>query len=282
MDRRADTDDDTMQRPRSFGSALRHWRRVRRFSQLDLAEHAGISSRHLSFLETGRAQPSREMIGVVAAALDLPLDARNALHVAAGFTPPHGDRDLAAGDIAHVRRALDFMLAQQEPFPGLVIDGGWDVRMRNGAAERIFAPFRSAYDMEPALAGNAMHVVFHPRGLRPFLVNWREFAAQMLLILQREAAQGFQRARLLHDTVVRYPGVAALAEMTGAAVPSTPVLTMRLAKGDLRLAFFSTFSSLVMPSDAALQALKIEGFYPADDATAEHARVRAQQRSERP
>src|SRR5882724_10821390 len=162
-----------------FSSLLKHWRNVRRLTQIELAGDANVSARHLCFLETGRAQPSREMVQLLGNALDLPLEERNALHLAAGYAPPFGERDFNALDLEHVQDALEFILRQQEPYPGIVIDGRWDIRMRNEASGRLFRPFWEAYEMEAGLANNAMHVVFHPKGLRQFIVNWDEFAGQM-------------------------------------------------------------------------------------------------------
>src|SRR5947208_15507210 len=114
-----------------FSSLLKHWRNVRRLTQVELAGDANVSARHLCFLETGRSQPSREMVQLLGSALDLPLEERNALHVAAGFVPPYGDKGLEADNLQPVQQALDFMLRQQEPYPGIVVDGRWDVRMRD-------------------------------------------------------------------------------------------------------------------------------------------------------
>src|SRR5258707_11512396 len=130
-----------------FSSLLKHWRNVHRRSQIELAGDADISARHLCFLETGRAQPSREMVQLLGSALDLPLEERNALHVAAGFVPPYGDQGLAADNLQHVRQVLDFILRQQEPYPAIVIDGRWDVRIRNGASGRLFKTFRQPFEM---------------------------------------------------------------------------------------------------------------------------------------
>ena len=255
-----------------FSSLLRHWRNVRRLTQIELAGDANVSARHLCFLETGRAQPSREMVQLLGGALDLPLEERNALHVAAGFVPPYGDRGLAADNLQHVRQAFDFILRQQEPYPGIVIDGHWDVRIRNEASRRLFKAFHESYEMEADITGNAMHVVFHPKGLRQFIVNWNEFAGQMIQILHREVAQGSGIAAQLLDEIMTYPGLSAEWRRPRNPAASSPVMTMQLAKGDFRLAFFSTFTTLAMPADAALQKLKIECFYPADSATAEKAR----------
>src|SRR5882672_8595768 len=138
-----------------FSVLLKHWRNVRRLTQIELAGDANVSARHVCFLETGRAQPSREMVQLLGSALDLPLEERNALHVAAGFVPPYGDQGLAADNLQHVRQALDFILRQQEPYPGIVIDGRWDVRIRNEASGRLFAAFHESYEMDPGLADNA-------------------------------------------------------------------------------------------------------------------------------
>jgi transcriptional regulator with XRE-family HTH domain len=254
-----------------FSSLLKHWRSVRRLTQIELAVDANVSARHLCFLETGRSQPSREMVQLLGSALDLPLEERNALHVAAGFVPPYGDKGLAADNLQPVQQALDFILRQQEPYPAIVVDGRWDVRLRNQASARLMGPFRESYGMEARFADNAMHVVFHPGGLRPFIVNWDEFAGQMIQILHRDVAQGGRAAAQLLDEIMAYPGLPTEWRMPRQASESSPVMTMHLARGDYRLAFFSTFTTLAMPMDAALQQIKIECFFPADDATAAKA-----------
>jgi transcriptional regulator with XRE-family HTH domain len=255
-----------------FSSLLKHWRHLRRLTQIELAVDANVSARHLCFLETGRSQPSREMVQLLGSALDLPLEEHNALHVAAGFVPPYGDKGLAADNLQPVRQALDFILSQQEPYPAIVVDGRWDVRMRNQGSVRLFKPFRDSYEMESRVADNAMHVVFHPNGLRRFMLNWDAFAGQMIQILHRDVAQGSRAAAQLLDEIMAYPGLPAEWRLPRHASASSPVMTMQLAKGDFRLSFISTFTTLAMPMDAALQQIKIECFFPADDATAEAAR----------
>jgi transcriptional regulator with XRE-family HTH domain len=169
---------------------------VRRLTQIDLAVDANVSAKHLCFLETGRSQPSREMVQLLCSALDLPLEERNALHVAAGFVPPYSDKGLAADHLQPVRQALDFILRQQEPYPGIVVDGRWDVRMRNQGSARLLKPFRDSYEMEARVADNAMHVVFHPKGLRQFIVNWDEFAgnSSRFFIATLRKAAGLRRS----------------------------------------------------------------------------------------
>src|SRR6476620_2821759 len=260
-----------------FSSLLKHWRKVRRLTQIELAVDANVSAKHLCFLETGRSQPSREMVQLLCSALDLPLEERNALHVAAGFVPPYSHKGLAADHLQPVRQALDFILRQQEPYPGIDIDLRWDVRMRNQGSARLLKPFRDSYEMEARVADNAMHVAFHPKGLRQFMLNWDEFARQLIQILHRDVAQGSRAASQLLDEIMTYPGLSAEWRLPRHSQASSPVMTMQLAKGDYRLAFFSTFTTLAMPTDAALQQIKIECFFPAADATDGKARQLALQ-----
>ena len=213
------------------------------------------------------------MVQLLGNTLDLPLNEQNALHRAAGYAPPYGERDLAALDLGHVRRALEFILHQQEPYPGIVIDGRWDIRMRNDASRRLFRPFHEAYEIGDTRAENAMHVVFHPKGLRQFIVNWEEFAGSLIQILHREVAQsGNSAAAQLRDEIFTYPGLPSGWKVPHGPSHDSPVLPMRLRKDDLDLAFFSTLTTFAMPRDVALQQLKIECFYPADAKTAEVAR----------
>ena len=255
-----------------FGPLLRHWRTARRMSQLTLANEAGISSRHLSYLETGRAQPSREMVQLLAGALDVPLTDRNAMLLAAGYAPAYRQRKLEAPELEHVRRALDFILRQHEPYPALVMDGGWNTIMSNQAARRIFGLFRNPA-LDPALARNAMHVTCHPDGLRRFIENWEEFAGPLVQTLHREAAGGANAAAArLRDAILAYPGMPPRWKIPDPFAPTAPVLTMRLKRDDLSVAFFSTLTTLLTPRDIMLEQLRIECFYPADRATEATAR----------
>jgi transcriptional regulator with XRE-family HTH domain len=262
--------------PNHFSHLLRHWRRIRRLSQMELALRGNVSARHVSFLESGRSNPSRQMVQLLCSVLDLSLEERNNLHVAAGFVPPYRDERPVIDRAPHVRRALDFILKQQEPYPAIVINGHWDVQMRNDSMMRLFEPFRDAYAMEEPICNNAMHSVFHPKGLRPFIVNWEEFAGEMLHSLYREISSGSRVSAQLLDEIMVYPDVCSLSCAGGPTV-SSPVMSMHLAKGDYRVKFFSTFTTFAMPADAALQQLKIECFYPADDETAHRARATVQQ-----
>jgi transcriptional regulator with XRE-family HTH domain len=240
-------------------------------SQLALAVEAEISSRHVSFLETGRTRPSRDMIQRLGAALDLPLIEQNALLLAAGYAPAYGERELGAPELAHVRRALSFILRQQEPYPAIVVDRGWNVVMRNDASKRIFGHFRSAMPPGPEIIDNALHATFHPDGLRQFIVNWEELAGPLIHTVHREAATSEAAARL-RDALLAYPGVPARWKVPDPRAAASPVLSMRLQRGDLSLAFFSTITTLATPQDVTLQQLRIECFHPADTATEDTAR----------
>jgi transcriptional regulator with XRE-family HTH domain len=249
-----------------FGRMLRGWRTTRRLSQLALATDAGISTRHLSFLETGRAQPSREMVELLAGMLDVPFGERNALLVAAGYAPAYGERPLGAPELEPVRRALEFILRQQEPFPAIVVDVDWNVVMKNGAANRIFALFCG-----PNRTMNAIQSVFDPDSLRPSIVNWPCVAECMMQSLHREiAATGHQALLRLRDEILAYPGVPSRFRTPDALSSMPPLVSMQLRKGDLEMAFFSTITFFATPRDVTLQHLKIECFFPADAVT-EHA-----------
>src|SRR5213594_3179675 len=208
----------------AFGRLLRQWRDARHMSQLTLATEAGISTRHLSFLETGRAQPSREMVQLLAGMLDVPLGERNALLVSAGYAPVYGQRPLSAPELEPVRRALELMLRQQEPYPALVLDAQWNVVMHNAASKRIFEPFKNG-----TYTPNVMRKVFDPDALRPFIVNWHEIAACMMHSIHRELATTGSAALVeLRDELLAYPGVPARWGMPDAVSAVDPLVAMQL------------------------------------------------------
>jgi transcriptional regulator with XRE-family HTH domain len=235
-------------------------------NQLALATDAEISIRHLSFLETGRSRPSRAMVERLGAVLDISLADRNVLLLSAGYAPLYGARDLDAPDLEPVRRALQFILRQQEPYPALVLDALWNVVMRNTAAERIFRIFRGRTRPSREHGGNALHSTFHPDGLRRFIVNWEEFAGALIQTVHRDAATSAAVAAL-RDELLAYPGVPSRWKMPELRAGAPPLVTMRLQKDDLTLAFFTTMTTLANPQDLTLAQLRIECFHPADAPT---------------
>ena len=255
----------------TFGTMLRHWRTSRRLSQLGLAVEAGISARHLSFLETGRAQPSRDMVQLLAGMLDVPLAERNAMLVGAGYAPVYGERSLGAPELAHVRRALEFMLRQQEPYPALVMNGYHDIVMRNDASRRIFEVFRDPVPANRTI--NGLRTIFDPDGLRPFVANWDEMAECMMLGLQRQIAEtGNAELVKLRDELLAYPGVPSRLGTVSASAEAPPMVNLHLKKGDISLQFFTAVTFIGRARDITVQDLKIECFFPADAATDQFAR----------
>ena len=251
----------------NFGRLLKQWRERRRLSQLALAVDAEISSRHLSFIETGRAQPSRDMVLLLSRVLEVPPRGRNDLLTAAGYAPVYRETGLEAPEMADVRRALDFMMRQQEPYPGLVIDGHWNILMTNGGARRLMDLFLDA-DAVAAVGGppNAMRLFYHPRGMRPFIVNWEATAAGLIQWLHRDLARGIgdaETSRLLEE-LLSYPDVPQKWRTLDLDAAPVPFLAVELRRGNTHLTFFSTLTTLGVPYDITLHELRVECFFPAD------------------
>jgi transcriptional regulator with XRE-family HTH domain len=251
----------------NFGRLLKQWRERRRLSQLALAVDAEISSRHLSFIETGRAQPSRDMVLLLSRVLEVPPRGRNDLLTAAGYAPVYRETGLEAPEMADVRRALDFMMRQQEPYPGLVIDGHWNILMTNGGARRLMGLFLDA-DAVAAVGGppNAMRLFYHPRGMRPFIVNWEATAAGLIQWLHRDLARGIgdaETSRLLEE-LLSYPDVPQKWRTLDLDAAPVPFLGVELLRGTTHLTFFSTLTTLGVPYDITLHELRVECFFPAD------------------
>jgi transcriptional regulator with XRE-family HTH domain len=252
------------------GALLREWRERRRLSQLDLSCDAGISSRHLSFLETGRARPSREMLLHLAEELKVPLRARNALLLAAGFAPAYAERSLDDPALAGARRSIDRVLQAHEPFPALVVDRGW----RMVAANRALAPLLAgvaAELLQPPV--NVLRVSLHPQGLGPRIANFAEWRAHILERLKSQAeATADPELKDLMTELAGYPAPAEAAshateDYGGVAVP----LQVRTEALGL-LSFFSTTTVFGTPLDITLSELALETFLPADAHTAEALR----------
>jgi transcriptional regulator with XRE-family HTH domain len=251
---------------RNFGALLRRWRAVRRISQLDLALDADISTRHLSYVETGRSQPSREMVLRLAEALRVPLRERNALLLAAGYAPLYRHTALDAPELEAVRGAVGVLMAQLEPYPVLVLDRHWNTLRMNAGAKRILALFPGCDSGTPH---NGVRLVFDPQGLRPFIENWDVVAARIIRRVQREAADNPSDETLQRflDELLSYPGVPSRWRMLDADGVPPPFLTINYKWKNTTLRLFSALTTLGTPLDVALQELRIESFFPADEAT---------------
>jgi transcriptional regulator with XRE-family HTH domain len=276
MQRRSTASSDSL--TDSFGMLLKQWRDKRGFSQLDLAVNSQVSQRHISFLESGRAKPSLDMVLQLATVLEMPLRQQNLMLSAAGFAPIHAETDLSAPEMTSVRKALNFMLHQQEPLPAFVIDRYWNLILTNDAATRLLNVFIDPERLQALfyLDGkiNLMRVMFHPQGLRPFVCNWENFAVHLLQRVHREAvAEGqSQQSIALLDELMSYPGVAEILHSSNRTSQNTLLLTVQLKKNDLELQFFSTIATLGTTYDITLQELRIECLFPADEATEQNWR----------
>jgi len=248
-----------------FGELLREWRKRRSVSQLELSLDSDISARHLSFVETGRSKPSREIVVRLAETLDVPLRERNALLLAAGYAPLYGQRSLESEEMEPVRSALDRFLRAHEPYPALVIDRHHDLIAANDALGALTDGCAPELLAAPA---NAVRIALHPEGMAPRTVNLAEWSAHLLARLRREAAiTGDPALEELHEEVCAYPGVereAAPADHAAADI----VVPLRLSEGERELAFISTLSTFGTAIDITLSELSIEAFYPANAETA--------------
>lgn len=261
-----------------LGALLREWRAARRLSQLDLALDVGMSARHLSHIETGKAQPSRDMITRLADALEMPLRERNALLITAGYAPKYPQTALGTPELAQVQRAIELILGQQEPYPAFLVNRYWDLLMANPAASRINRfVMRGRTSAHP----NMVRRFFDPNDLRAAVVNWEEVAGDLIHHLHDEvtATPTDTVARALLDDVLSYPGVPTRWRVRELDAAPPPLLTVVFRHDQQELRFFSTITTFGTPRDVTLEELRIECVFPADDATAEICRALARDAS---
>lgn len=257
--------------PNRFGSLLLHWRQLRHKSQLALANDADVSPRHLCFVETGRARPSRDMVLTLARVLEVPLREQNALLLAAGFAPLYRETPLEAPELAAARKALDTILRHHEPLPAVVMNRRWDILETNSAADRFFALL---LDSKVPASPNVIRLVFDPEGLRPLISNWETVAESLIHRVHREAVGGVpdaETSRLLEQALA-FPGVPRRFRIPDFETPLSPIVPIGFAKGALTFHYFSTVTTLGTPQDVTLQELRIECFFPMDEQTAQNAR----------
>jgi transcriptional regulator with XRE-family HTH domain len=252
----------------AVGALLREWRQRRKLSQLEVAMRSAVSPRHLSFIETGRARPSREMVLHLAERLEVPLRERNHLLLAAGFAPVFGERSLDERELEPVREALERLLAAHEPYPAVVVDRHWNIVAANrgvayvtrGVAAELLAP--------PA---NALRIALHPDGMAPRISNLGEWSGYLLARLRRDIeATRDPDLEFLYDELIGYPGITP--EHDRANAPPTPsdiMLMHEVRLDDTELLLFSTLTTFGTARDLTLAELTIEAFYPANPQTAE-------------
>ncbi|MEU0535132.1 helix-turn-helix domain-containing protein [Amycolatopsis tolypomycina] len=253
-------------RQRPVGELLREWRDRRRISQLDLAISADISTRHLSFVETGRSRPSREMVLRLGEHLDVPLRERNRLLLAAGFAPAYTETALAEPEMDAVRRAVRQLLTGHEPYPAAVVDRNWDLVDANAAVGLFVA------GIPPELTTNVLRATLHPDGMAPHIRNLGEWRAHLLGRLRRQVAQTADPglAELL-DELRGYPCDQPVPEVEVPG-PGDIFVPLKFRHDGTDLTFFSTVATFGTPLDVTVAELVIESFFPADSATAAHLR----------
>ena len=251
----------------TLGTVLRDWRQRRHLSQLDLALEAGVSARHLSFLETGRSKPSRQMVIHLSEQLEVPLRDRNRLLLAAGFAPAYDERPIDAPEMAPVRQALDRVLAGHEPYPAIVVDRWWNLIGANRSVA-MFTGVAAPHLLEPP--ANVIRASLHPEGMAPHIVNLGEWRAHLLDRLRRQAAvTGDERLQALLDETSAYPG-----DEDGHTVAGGDIATpLRFRHEGRELAFFSTVTTFGTAVDITLAELSIEAFFPADTQTGDALRA---------
>jgi transcriptional regulator with XRE-family HTH domain len=256
--------------PSGFGLALKDWRARRRFSQLELALAAGVSARHVAFLETGRARPSREMVVALAAAMDVPLGRRNELMHAAGFAPLYRARPLDDQVLKPVRRALDLMLARHEPFPAILIDRHWSLIEANRSAMSLLGPLLGA-----GVDGNIVHRLLGNPEVPRLVANWPEVLRDLLARIRLELAHAGGDAELEALTALISADPALAGPLAARDPGADPFVRLRLRVPSGEIALLSTIAEFGTVEDVTVRDLRLELFFPADAVSEEVLRERA-------
>jgi transcriptional regulator with XRE-family HTH domain len=251
----------TQQPEHELGDFLRYWRRQRGKSQLDLSLDTGVSQRHISFVESGRSVPSRELLLGLAKTLDVPLREQNALLLASGYAPVYLESTWDAPEMAVVTRVIDLMLRQHEPHPAIVMDRYWNVLKTNDASPRFFGSF---VDLSRRLKPrNLLDLMFDPDGMRPFIEDWDEVASGLLQRVYREAIGHVTDKRTIEllDRLKKYPGVKELRVPRKSQAPILPITFVRSGE---RISYFSMISTVGLPQDITAQEFRIECMFPTE------------------
>jgi len=260
--------------PTLFASELKRWRHHRRYSQLQLANRAQVSQRHLSFLENGRSRPSPEMVEHLGIVLGVPLRARNALLNAAGFADAHSEEPLQGTALAQIREALHTLVEAHNPYPAYIVDRSWNLLDANTAAANLTA-LLLGNEAPLELATNVLRLFLHPAGARHAVTNWPEAAAVLVERLAAECANypGDPDMSALYNEVTSYPDVAT---RTDRPVTTNGFLTaIEIDTEAISLRLYTTISSLAATGDVTLEELRLETLLPADNETAEALRLLA-------
>lgn len=261
-----------------FSELLRSWRRVRKVSQLDLALAANVSQRHVSFIEVGRSQPSRDMVLQLAHALDLPLRDRNALLLAAGYAPVYPEHRLDDAELTQIKQVLDVVVRAHQPYPAYVVDRTWNLVLANDAAMALTSLVADPAAAAAAANGNVLRLLLHPDGLQPHVVNFADVAASMLRRVELELAHAPNDeglAELLHQTRC-LPGVSDIQPSPAAPRPDDLLIPLHLRFDRVELRLFTTIATVGAAHDITLEELRIESLLPMDHATDDALRFLAE------
>jgi transcriptional regulator with XRE-family HTH domain len=244
-----------------LGVLLRYWRQQRSKSQLDLSLDAGVSQRHISFVESGRSVPSKELVLSLSQALDIPLRERNILLIASGYAPAYVESSWDAAEMSVVRGAVDRVLAQHEPHPAVVMDRYWNILRTNEAAPRFFGLFINLESRKGPR--NILHLMLDPKGMRPFVQNWEEVALGLMQRVYREAVGRTidKKTKELLNDLRKYPGVA---DLRAHGRSQAPVLPITFVKGDRKWLYFSLISTIGTPHCITAEEFRIECMFPAE------------------
>jgi transcriptional regulator with XRE-family HTH domain len=259
--------------PLDFGDLLREWRQHRRMSQLDLSLNSGISQRHISFLETGRARPSRPMVIGLADALGIPLRERNALLECGGFRAAYSAGSLDDQAIALFREALQLAIEHHEPYPAVVLDGRWNLVMINQGALRFFSHFLDPFAALEAIGSphtfQMVRLCLRDEGFKPYIRNWTELVYSFL----QRARQGLLHnpgdlaLRELIEEILTHPDTPARWQAPDWKTPPSPAINMVLDDGHNSWSLFTMLAHFGSPQNVTIEELSVELFYPADPAT---------------
>ena len=265
--------------PAAFGTLLRAWRAARKVSQLELSLAATVSQRHLSFLESGRARPSRQMVLQLAETLEVPLRERNALLTAAGFAPFYCERSLEDAAMKPVRDALEQMLAHHQPYPAVVVDRDYDLVLANPAFDSLVGIAGDPAALWQACCGdrprNLLRLTFHRDGVRPFIRNFDAVGPMMLARSWREAAARGGPIGGYLETLRQDPDIPPHWHTPDPSALPPPVMPLELARGGMTLRLFAMIATFGTPYDVTTDELRVETFFPADAASEALLRARA-------
>lgn len=255
---------ETLPLQRPIGAQLRGWRERRRLTQMDLALRAEVSTRHLSFVETGRSQPSREMILRLAEQMELPLRERNHLLLSGGYAPVYAESALDSPNMTAVRAAISQLLVSHEPYPAVVVDGSWNLVDGNSSVEVLTAGV-APWLLEPP--ANALRIGLHPKGMAPRIVNLGEWHGHLLSRVRKQVAlTDDPKLRELYQEICGYRGDQHISDVEIPG-PGSIVVPLRIRYQDRELAFISVVATFGTPLDITVAELAIESFLPADEGT---------------